>query len=295
MVYKYNKTYLYTSGNGRRPPSTFPPARVASARKKVFRSSGRNMVMKAKERKTRHRAELREEILAAARTLIQKHGDEGLTMRRLAQQTGYTPMALYSYFADKQAILAALAQEGFERLAEKLGPGGPLTDPLTTLRQMLRACVAHGIANPAEYRIVFMTPEAGSGPVKSPSELARENAAFRILLQRVEACVEAGALPGAAFATSALLWAGVHGATALLITFPRFPFGEPMAYAELVVDRLLAGLQARGAAALRPPSAKAKGGRRLPSPAVARNVRPKTSRRRAQAREQTARPRAVRP
>jgi AcrR family transcriptional regulator len=71
------------------------------------------------KRRERYRSELRAEILSAARDLIREEGYQGLTLRRLAQRMEFSPIALYSYFADKQALLTALALEGFEKLTRQ--------------------------------------------------------------------------------------------------------------------------------------------------------------------------------
>jgi AcrR family transcriptional regulator len=201
--------------------------------------------MNATSRRTRYRAELRDEILNAARALVKEQGYERLTIRQVAQRMGYSPMALYSYFADKQAILFALAQEGFQRLADRLRHRVP-SAPLAALRKTMTAYVEYGIENPEEYRIVFMSPEAAGTAKKTQQEMAQDHPAFAILLQRVAACVEAGHLPGEVFLISTLLWTGMHGVTSLLITSSSFPFGEPGRYVEAMVETMLAGLKAGG-------------------------------------------------
>ncbi|MCA1192891.1 TetR/AcrR family transcriptional regulator [Saccharopolyspora sp. 6V] len=81
--------------------------------------------MTSQTARQRVRGELRQEILDAAERLIRDEGFPGLTMRKLAGRLGCAPMSLYSYFADKQAILRALATQGFERVAADLaGTGG---------------------------------------------------------------------------------------------------------------------------------------------------------------------------
>ena len=200
--------------------------------------------MNATLRKARHRAELRDEILAAARALVREEGYEGLTIRQVAGRMGYSPMALYSYFADKQAIMVALAQEGFARLADKLARRVP-PDPLAALRKTMTAYVEHGVENPEEYRLVFMSPEPAGTMKMTENDMAREeHSAFAILLQRVGACAKAGNLAGDVFLNSTLLWTGMHGVTSLLITFPSFPFGKPHQYIEAMVETMLAGLRA---------------------------------------------------
>ena len=198
--------------------------------------------MSATQRKARHRAELREEILAAARALVQAQGYERLTIRQVAGRLGYSPMALYSYFADKQALMVALAQEGFARLADQLARRVPKA-PLAALRKTMAAYVEYGTGNPEEYRLVFLSPEPADTAKKTEAEMASEDhSAFATLFVRVTACVEAGHLHGDVFRISTLLWTGMHGVTSLLITFPSFPFGERRRYVEAMIETMLAGL-----------------------------------------------------
>src|SRR5258708_47542 len=76
--------------------------------------------LNTQRRRERYRSELRADTLSAARKLIEEEGYEGLTIRKLAQRMECSPMALYTYFSDKQALLLALAQEGFIKLAKRL-------------------------------------------------------------------------------------------------------------------------------------------------------------------------------
>ena len=76
-------------------------------------------------RRQLHRQELRSELLAAAHALVKEEGYEGLTIRRLAKRVGYAPMSVYSYFADKQDILVALAEDVFGELARRAEKDAP--------------------------------------------------------------------------------------------------------------------------------------------------------------------------
>jgi AcrR family transcriptional regulator len=195
-------------------------------------------------RRERYRSELRAETLAAARDLIQEKGYEGLTLRKLAQRMECSPMALYSYFADKQALLTALALEGFEKLAKRLD-STVRRDPLTALRKILLDYIAYAEENPMEYRILFLSVETLGELKLSREDLQERNPAFRALFKCVEACVKVGALQGDAFAVSTVLWTAAHGAAALLITARNFPFGSRRLYAEEVVATILSGVQTR--------------------------------------------------
>ena len=52
--------------------------------------------------------------------LLDKEGAEAVTMRRVADAVGITPMAVYRHFANRAALLNALADEGFDDLGKRL-------------------------------------------------------------------------------------------------------------------------------------------------------------------------------
>ena len=55
-------------------------------------------------------------MLDAARSVFERLGIEGASIREIAKQAGYTPGAIYSYFENKEAIYGALLAESLERL-----------------------------------------------------------------------------------------------------------------------------------------------------------------------------------
>ena len=200
--------------------------------------------MTLQKRKERYRSELRAETLSAARELIQEEGYEGLTIRKLAKRMECSPMALYSYFADKQALLIALALEGFEKLAKRFD-STVSRNPLTALRKILLDYIAYAEENPFEYRILFLSVQTIGELKQTREDLQERNPAFRALFKCVEACIKAGVLQGDAFAVSTVLWTGAHGAASLLITAKNFPFGSRQRYGEEVVATILSGAQNR--------------------------------------------------
>lgn len=58
----------------------------------------------------------RAHILSAARDVFEHHGLDGASIREIAKRAGYTPGAIYSYFAAKEEIYGALLAESLERL-----------------------------------------------------------------------------------------------------------------------------------------------------------------------------------
>ncbi len=63
-------------------------------------------------------------MLDAARTVFEKLGIEGASIREIAKQAGYTPGAIYSYFENKEAIYGALLAESLERLNAAVDAAG---------------------------------------------------------------------------------------------------------------------------------------------------------------------------
>ena len=64
-----------------------------------------------------------EKIAAAARKLLDKEGEEAVTMRRVAAMVGITPMAVYRHYPDRKGLLNALADKGFDELSGRLKAG----------------------------------------------------------------------------------------------------------------------------------------------------------------------------
>lgn len=76
--------------------------------------------MSIQSRRERERAEREKLIVTAARELAEAEGWDAVTTRRLAEQVEYSQPVLYSHFKGKDAIMAAVAVEGFADLAEEL-------------------------------------------------------------------------------------------------------------------------------------------------------------------------------
>lgn len=207
------------------------------------------MAVNAKSRREQQKAEIRGELIEAAHALVKDEGYEGLTIRKLAARVGYAPMSVYSYFPDKHAILFALAQDAFAILAKRMERETP-ADPLEALHKLMHEYAAFGFENPNEYRTVFMAGGSGGLHIDEPEGIHKENPALLLLLQRVQACVDAGLLTGDVFAIATLIWTIGHGTVSLLISFPSYPFGDRDAYVERSIEIAMAGIRAKPVLAL---------------------------------------------
>src|SRR5204862_2974937 len=92
--------------------------------------------MGIKERQERDREAVRRAILDAARDLFVNEGYTNVSIRKIAERIEYSPAAVYSYFASKDDIFFALAEEGFQLLGRM--PVAADSDPLEGLRRGFR-------------------------------------------------------------------------------------------------------------------------------------------------------------
>ena len=135
--------------------------------------------MTRQDRKQRERAQRRQVIVNAARELAEAEGWESVTTRRLADCIEYSQPVLYSHFEGKDAIVSAVALEGFGELAAMLHnarerAGSPGAEP----RAVASAYLVFARANPALYEAMFTLRVdltfAQSGPPDPPHEAFAE-------------------------------------------------------------------------------------------------------------------------
>lgn len=111
------------------------------------------------ERKERERLEREQRIVAAARTLAQRDGWASVTVRRLAQEIEYSQPVLYAHFENRDAIVGAVALEGFAELGPTLRAsvrdGAP---PIDALRDVATAYLVFAFERPALYEAMFVLP-----------------------------------------------------------------------------------------------------------------------------------------
>ena len=198
--------------------------------------------MGVKERRAREKANIREEILDAARTLFVKEGYEHVSMRKIAEKVEYAPGTIYLYFKDKAEILERLCDETFAKLEMRMQAiHADPSSPLDGLRRGLRTYIQFGIDNPNHYIVTFM--QAKQLPDDRQPQAGQR--CFDKLRAAVGRCVEAGQLNcDDVEEVAQALWSGAHGVTTLLITC-SFPFIEPNRLIDRVVHILIEGIRKR--------------------------------------------------
>src|SRR5215207_6353977 len=95
-------------------------------------------------------------MLDAARSVFERLGIDGASIREIAREAGYTAGAIYSYFENKEAIYGALLAECLERLnAVVASAGGERTDPAEVLEARASAWFGFFAANPRDLDLGF--------------------------------------------------------------------------------------------------------------------------------------------
>jgi AcrR family transcriptional regulator len=123
------------------------------------------------ERKGRERAEREHRIVAAARVIAEREGWDAVTIRRLADEIEYSQPVLYSHFENRDAIVAAVAVEGFQEFTVVLREAANRsTGRRNALKNVAMAYLAFALSRPALYEAMFILPtdlrfaEAGTRP-----------------------------------------------------------------------------------------------------------------------------------
>jgi AcrR family transcriptional regulator len=101
-----------------------------------------------------HHGDLPTALLRVALDILAEHGVPGLTLRQVARRAGVSPMAPYRHFPSKEALLAAVAEQGFRKLEQRLTET-PRADPRTDLIAQGVAYVRFACEEPALYRLMF--------------------------------------------------------------------------------------------------------------------------------------------
>jgi AcrR family transcriptional regulator len=162
-----------------------------------------------------HHGNLRAALLAQAEQTLREHGLEGLSLRDLARQIGVSHGAPRRHFADRQALLDALADAGFARLGAQLraaaeGAGAAYE---ARLRATSLAYVRFAISDAALLELMF----AGKQREQTGALHQAADRAFSVILELIEEGQANAALePGQPERIGLLLFATMQGIAALV-------------------------------------------------------------------------------
>lgn len=163
-----------------------------------------------------HHGDLKAVLLGHARAQLERTGLDDMSMREMAKAVGVSHTAAYRHFADKRALLDAVAVQGFEELL--LGFETAMAAVPAQPRARLKACglayVAFGLGSP---RLLAHMFQAVAQPQASEALVGAGARLFEVLLRQVGEGQAQGLFRGGdARQLSHACWAMVHGLSALL-------------------------------------------------------------------------------
>jgi AcrR family transcriptional regulator len=166
-----------------------------------------------------HHGDLRSVLMALAVEDISASGVEKLSLRALARRAGVSATAPFRHFADKQALLAALATQGFEDLAQRMQIG--IENESDLARRFVQMGVTYvGFARdfPVHYQLMF---GAVLGDFSQSQDLQRAaDNAYRQLDQLLCQLVQEKNLSHDVKTLGGTVWSTVHGMASLLLNVP---------------------------------------------------------------------------
>ena len=190
-----------------------------------------------------HHGNLREALVEAGLELTRAGGAQALAMRDVARRVGVSPTAAYRHFADRDALVAAIATRIQAGMADRMHEAAPVgARPRDLLRAVGLGYIGFALAEPGWFDVAFATIDArpdaaGAAPLPAP---------LSMLVTALDELAVAGELTERAGAEWPC-WSAVHGFALLALRGPlRFlPPDDVWAAAERTVDDVIDGLLAR--------------------------------------------------
>jgi len=164
-----------------------------------------------------HHGDLKSTLIDAGVKLLSESGMEGLSLRKLAREVGVSHNAPYMHFADKEAVLAAIAEQGFLLLGEAIDAGQlQLSDQSieARLQAAAQSYVNFALNHPDHLMVMFGKLDSAA----YPDLIETAHATFNKLVTIMQVGHQSGTLVDQPAEQLAMLfWTNVHGLSALLI------------------------------------------------------------------------------
>ncbi|ETK31700.1 TetR/AcrR family transcriptional regulator [Microbispora sp. ATCC PTA-5024] len=162
--------------------------------------------------------DVRTRILEAAAGLLSQAPEADISTRAVCEAAGVGAPALYRQFGDKEGLLSAVVDYGFEQYLSSKRAAQPSDDPVRDLRDGWDNHVAFAVDNPNYYRLMW------SPGLSAPPEAAAE--AHRLLLAVLERCAAAGRLRVSPETAADMVMSANSGVALSLISRPAI-YADP--------------------------------------------------------------------
>ena len=167
--------------------------------------------------KTYHHGDLKNSLVQAGIGLLEEEGIEALSLRKVAARAGVSHAAPYRHFADREALLAAIAKEGFWKLMKLSLSRAGQKSGVARLKSLSESYIKFAIEHPGFIRVMFGSELRDKSKYEGLAEA--DYASFKLMLDVIKAGQEIGTFrkhrhPEAQAFT---IWSFLHGLSSLLI------------------------------------------------------------------------------
>lgn len=173
------------------------------------------MPSKTRPKRGYHHRDLREALIKAALQVLEARGIEGFSLREVGRQAGVSPHAPYHHFPDRAALLAAIAERGFDQLGAALKRAAEeAASPSAAFRAMIDVYVGFAMQERGYFEVMFR-PNAYDKE-QHPEVAIAGDRALAIVTDAV-AAFDPGATAVQTHTLTMLAWTVAHGAASLLL------------------------------------------------------------------------------
>lgn len=162
--------------------------------------------------------DIRRNILDVTRTLLIEQGFTRLSIRMIAREVGCSVGTIYFYFENKDVLIHALIEEGFDKLIEvQEQTETTVADPLERLKILCRNYITFAMQNPEYYEIMFMLkPERMARYPQEKYRKARRS--LEVLAAALEECNGLNLMNvPEPYMEAHLIWSFMHGIVSLIL------------------------------------------------------------------------------
>ncbi|HMV44913.1 MAG TPA: TetR/AcrR family transcriptional regulator [Leptospiraceae bacterium] len=173
---------------------------------------------KGKSSSNYHHGDLKKALLDSGVSILAEQGIKNLSLREAARRAGVSHTAPYRHFEDKDALLAAIAEEGFNRLILKLEEGIAKhpNNPLQRHYAIGEAYVQFALENPNHLQVMFGNVLEDYKKYSSLKQVSDKS--FSLLVETIKDCQKAGIVKKSnAIQLALVAWSAIHGLSLLTI------------------------------------------------------------------------------
>jgi len=191
-----------------------------------------------------HHGDLRRALIDRAVELISQKGASAFTLREVARRAGVSHTAPYRHFADKDALLAAVAEEGFRALHQRSADAAQAASehPMLRFASAGETYVLFAIDKPAHFKVMFAGVGLDDEALRTAADAAFEQLVDEVLIAQRAGVIRQGDARSIALAS----WSMVHGLATLVVdgALPEDKFGGPEQIRAAIVPLIFSGIGA---------------------------------------------------